>query len=121
MADDTDEHVHCFPIRSGRPIRPEESLAVAVLENAVGTLKRYAVADGRAGRRVFAEVDEWFACDDTDHPFTFVSICDVLGLDVSYVRSGLRQLRESGQDALRTEPRVLRLTGRRRPEERAAL
>jgi hypothetical protein len=110
MPDDADEHVHCFPTRSGRKMRPEEGLAIAVLEDAVRTLQRYAVADDRAARLLVAEVDEWFACNDTDHPFTFVSICDVLALNVAYVRSGLRHWRESRQVTLRTEPRVLHLT-----------
>jgi uncharacterized protein YjbJ (UPF0337 family) len=107
MPDDAYEHVHCFPIRSGRPLRPEEGLAVAVLEDAFKTLRRYAVTDDRAARRLVAEVDRWFFCNDTDHPFTFVSICDVLALDVAYVRSGLRRLLESRHVTLRTEPRVL--------------
>src|SRR5690349_20412392 len=50
MLDDADEHVHCFPIRSGRPLRPEEGLAIAVLEDAVRTLQRYAGVDDRAAR-----------------------------------------------------------------------
>jgi hypothetical protein len=120
MPDDADEHVHCFLTRSGRKMRPEESLAIAVLEDAVRTLQRYAVADDHAARLLVTEVDQWFASNETDHPFTFVSICDVLALDAGYVRSGLRGWRESQQVALRTEPRVLHLTGRRRPEERAA-
>ena len=118
MLDDAYEHVHCFPIRSGHPLRPEEGLALAVLEDAVRTLQRYAVADNRAGRMLVAEVDAWFACNDTDHPFAFVCICDVLGLDVAYVRSGLRDWRESQLVALRTEPGVLHFTGHRRPRER---
>jgi len=107
MPDDADEHVHCFPSRWGRKMRPEEGLAVAVLEDAVRTLQRYAVADDRAARILVAEVDEWFARNDTSHPFTFVSICDVLALDVAYMRSGLRHWRESRQVALPTELRTL--------------
>ena len=103
MPDDAYEHVHSFPIRSGRPLQPEAGLAIAVLRNAFHTLQRYAVANDRAGRRLVAEVDEWFACNDTDHPFAFVSICEVLALDVAYMRSGLRHWRESQQVVLRTE------------------
>ena len=104
MPDDADEHVHCFPIGSDRRMRPEEALAVAVLEDAVRTLQRYAGADDPDARMRLAEVDEWFACDDTTHPFTFVSICDVLAMDVAYVRSGLRHWRESPPSRLRAAP-----------------
>jgi hypothetical protein len=115
MPDDADEHVHCFPSRWGRKVRPEERLAIAVLEDAFRTLQRYAAAENRAGRRLVADVEEWFACDDTSHPFTFVAICDALALDVSYVRSGLRQWRESRRAVLQTEARVLHLIDQRRP------
>ena len=120
MPDDADEHVHCFPIRSGRKMRPEEGLAIAVFEDALRTLQRHTLSDDRAALILVAEVDEWFACNDTDHPFTFVSICDVLALDVAYVRSGLRRWRERQQAMIPTKPRVLHLTGRRRPKERVA-
>jgi hypothetical protein len=120
MRGDADEHLHSFPISSDRPRRPEELLAVAVLEDALWTLQRYAVADDPAARMLVAEVDRWFACNGTDHPFTFVSICDALALDVAYVRSGLRQWREIRRVALPTEPRVLHFTGPQRPEERVA-
>lgn len=119
MGDAGDQHVRWFASRSGHPVRSAESVAVAVFEDAVGILMRYVAADDRAGRTAFAEVDEWFASDSTDHPFSFVSICDALALDVADVRSGLRQRLESRRVALRTEPRILRLTGRWRPEERA--
>jgi hypothetical protein len=120
MFDDADEHVHCFPNRSGRKIRPEEVLAIAVIRDALHTLERYALAENRAARKLVAEVEGWFACNDADHPFAFVSICDALGLEVAYVRSGLRHWRESRHIPLRTEQRVLPLTGRRRPGKRIA-
>ena len=109
MLDRADEHalpLLCYPGRSGDPLRPEEGLVVAVLEHAVGIFQRYALAPDRAGHRLFAEIDAWFASDDTDYPFAFVSICDVLGLDPAYVRSGLRQWRESRQPGLHAVSRL---------------
>jgi hypothetical protein len=85
----------CYSGGWGDPLRPDERLIVAVLEHAVGLFQRYALAPDRGGRLLFADIDAWFATDDIDYPFAFVSICDVLGLDVAYVRSGLRQWRES--------------------------
>jgi hypothetical protein len=81
--------------RWGDPLRPEERLVVAVLEHAVGIFQRYALASDRGGRLIFADINAWFASNDIHYPFAFVAICDVLGLDVAYVRSGLRQWRES--------------------------
>jgi len=77
----------------GARIQPEKRLQVAVLADAVLTFQRWAgVADPRA-RRLFAEVDAWFASDDTDGPFTFITICDSLSFDPAYIRRGLRDWR----------------------------
>ena len=77
----------------GARIQPEKRLQVAVLADAVLTFQRWAgVADPRA-RRLFAEVDGWFASDDTDGPFTFIAICDSLSFDPAYIRRGLRDWR----------------------------
>jgi hypothetical protein len=94
-------------------VRPQEGLLVAVLEQAVGIFQRYALASDGADRLLFADIDAWFASDDTTYPFAFVSICDVLGLDVAYVRSGLRQWRESQQEALGAKPYLSRFPFRR--------
>ena len=77
----------------GARIQPEKRLQVAVLADAVLTFHRWAgVAHPRA-RRLFAEVDGWFASDDADGPFTFITICDSLGFDPTYIRRGLSQWR----------------------------
>jgi len=116
MLDGADRHalpLFCYPGRWSDPLRPQEGLLVAVLEQAVGIFQRYALAPDGADRLLFANIDAWFASDDTDYPFAFVSICDVLGLDVAYVRSGLRQWRESQQEALGGKPYVSRFPFRR--------
>ena len=110
MLDRANKHalpLFCYSGRWSDPLGQDERLLVAVLEQAVGIFQRHAVApDG--DRLVFADIDAWFASDDTDYPFAFVSICDVLGLDVAYVRSGLRQWRESQLEALGTKPYLSR-------------
>src|SRR5713101_5298159 len=75
----------------GARIQPEKRLQVAVLADAVLTFHRCA-GDERA-RRLFAEVVAWFASDDADGPFTFITICDSLGFVPAYIRRGLRQWR----------------------------
>ena len=102
----------CYSSTSGDPLRREEGLLVAVLEHAVGIFQRYALAPDRGGRRLFADIDAWFASNDSDYRFAFVSICNVLGLDVAYVRSGLRLWRESRREALRGKPCISRLAFR---------
>ena len=77
----------------GARIQPEKRLQVAVLADAVLTFHRWA-GDGRArARRLFAEVETWFASDDTDGSFTFITICHSLNFDPDYIRGGLRDWR----------------------------
>ena len=72
-------------------LQPEKRLMLAVLEDGVGTFQKYAGVTGRRARRLFAEAEEWFASNDAEWPFTFVSICQSLGLEPEYIRRGLRK------------------------------
>jgi hypothetical protein len=74
--------------------QPERRLMLAVLEEAVSTFQRNAAVSIRAGRRELANVEAWFASDDTEWPYAFVNICHTLGLDVSALRSGLRRWKD---------------------------
>src|SRR6266849_1040895 len=69
---------------------PAKRLMVTVLERALGEYETSAARTDWQGRRQFAEVEAWFASDDTSWPFSFVAICEALGLDVPSVRAGLR-------------------------------
>jgi hypothetical protein len=70
---------------------PEKRLLLAVLEEAVGTYQRYVSAPrlDRRNRAVLGDVEAWFASEDSRHLYSFVAICDALGLDATHVRSGL--------------------------------
>ena len=70
---------------------PEKRLLLAVLEEAVGTYQRYFMATDRRSRTVFDDVEAWFASEDSVWLYSFVAICDAIGLDPTYVRSGLGQ------------------------------
>src|SRR5262245_64484929 len=73
---------------------PEKRLLLAVLEEAVVTFQRYATDQGRRGRRLFREAEEWLGAEEIAWPCSFRNICDVLGLDPGYVRQGLRRWRD---------------------------
>jgi hypothetical protein len=77
----------------------ERRLLLAVLEDAIRTYQRYAFANDRRGAAQWAHVEEWFASEDSDWTFSFVAICDILELDASYLRRGLRRFRESDEGA----------------------
>jgi hypothetical protein len=77
----------------GARLQPEKHLQLAVLADAVATHARTAMETTSYARQLFAEVDEWFACDVAAGPFSFIGICDSLGIEPGYVRRGLRRLR----------------------------
>jgi hypothetical protein len=75
-------------------LQPEKRLLLAVLEDAVAAFQRHTLGRTRRAERLFAEVEAWFASDANDWPFAFVNVCHALGLDVHYMRAGLRRWRE---------------------------
>jgi hypothetical protein len=70
-------------------LTPEQKLMLAVLESAVHDFKRYRRAEGRRGRRLFSEVQEWLTSQEETGMFSFVGICHALGMDPDYIRKGL--------------------------------
>lgn len=74
--------------------QPECQLLWAVLEHAVEEYRKYASATSRRGKRLFREAEAWLMQDDPTWLCSFVSICNVLGLDPDYLRTGLRRWRE---------------------------
>jgi hypothetical protein len=63
------------------PAEPEKALMFAVLAEAVDTYQRFAFSDSPRGRLLFREKPE--------SVFAFRSICEVFGLDPSFLRRGL--------------------------------
>ena len=49
----------------------------------------YADAEDDEGRRVFREVERWFASADADDPRGFLAVCATLGLDPERIRRTL--------------------------------
>lgn len=81
--------------RSQTSLQPEKRLMVAVLEDAVETLRRHGAARDHRGHRLFLETSTWFASNDATEHFSFLNICHALDLEPSYLRAGLRRLRQA--------------------------
>jgi hypothetical protein len=100
-------------VRHDSSLCPEKRLMLAVLEEAVGDYQRCLDATGNEARRQFKDAAEWFACEDTEWPYSFLNICNALGLEASYVRAGLARWGETQRArAARGEP-VIRIQLRR--------
>lgn len=65
----------------------ERRLMLAVLEDAIRTVL-LAQRSGVSRKRLLREL-AWLRSSNVSEPFAFESICDVLGLDASYLRSRL--------------------------------
>jgi len=75
----------------GAALQPEKRLMLAALEDAVATFQRFATTTGRAAERQFAEARTWLFDDDLTWPFSFVNVCNALGLEPAYLRGGLER------------------------------
>ena len=69
---------------------PEQRLMIAVLQDAIDCVDKYRGATDSDGRRLFAEAAQWVLADESEWPYSFECICDVLGLDANAVRYRLR-------------------------------
>lgn len=69
-------------------------LVQAILREAIRTYQKFALKKGNRAARLFREVDEWFSAEDRQWFFSFVNVCDVLGLEPTYIRTGLKLWRE---------------------------
>ena len=65
----------------------EKRLMLAVLADAVDILLKGDGRDARS-RRLLLETAQWISADD-DGPFSFVNVCETLGLNPSCLRHGL--------------------------------
>src|SRR5918993_1840747 len=65
-------------------------LVQAILREAIRTYQKYAVKKGTRASRLFRDVNEWFSSDDRRWFFSFVNVCDTLGLEPTYIRTGLK-------------------------------
>ena len=72
-----------------RAITPERALALAVMWEAVLDLDRYRFAQRRRQQRLYWEAYEWVTSDRRDWPFSFVNLCDAIGLAAGPVRKRL--------------------------------
>jgi len=78
----------------------ERRLMVAILEDAVDVYRKQAGARDRKRRQLFEDAEAWIESSDTSWIFSFENICDVLAIDASYVRKGLRAWKTRAGGAL---------------------
>ncbi|MBM4262394.1 MAG: hypothetical protein FJ145_13315 [Deltaproteobacteria bacterium] len=71
---------------------PEKRLMAALLEDAVTCLTFNQPRYSRRQQKEFAAAHAWVnAQEDGDWVFSFVNVCETLGMDPSYLRGGLNE------------------------------
>ncbi len=68
---------------------PELRLMAAVLGDAVRCYRHNVNGTRPRARRIFSETLAWFAAEQPEEPFSFVTICALLGIDPECFRAGL--------------------------------
>ncbi len=88
--------------RDDSVMRPVKRLMMAVLEDALRCFQNNAVTRNGARKRLFSEAEEWLCNDDSDGPFSFNTVCETLGIEPRYLRSGLLRWREEQLSGIAT-------------------
>ncbi|HXG50446.1 MAG TPA: hypothetical protein VNN77_03450 [candidate division Zixibacteria bacterium] len=76
-------------------LQPEKVLMLAVLRDAVDCFQSHLRATQPKRAALHRDAEAWIFDDDRSHLFSFVNICDVLGLDAAYLRQGLKRWKRS--------------------------
>jgi hypothetical protein len=69
-------------------IQPEKKLMFAVLLDAVESFQKYSACGAKHSRQAEA-TENWIFKDNHDWAFSFINICDAVGINPQYLRAGL--------------------------------
>jgi hypothetical protein len=72
----------------------EYVLVEAILREAIREYQKFAGQQGRRSVRLFREVHQWFLADDPEWDFSFINVCQILNLEPTYIRTGLKMWRD---------------------------
>jgi hypothetical protein len=75
---------------------PQVALAKGVLLQARQDLRRFRAARDGIGREMYADACRWAASDDSWWPYSFLNVCEVLGLSREVLRRELLAGTQSG-------------------------
>ena len=68
---------------------PEKPLAKGVLRQAAKDLRLFHAAQDRVGRAIYMDAYTWVLSGDTSWPYSFINVCQVLGLSFETTRTEL--------------------------------
>jgi hypothetical protein len=71
------------------PPTPEKGLAIGVLKQAAYDLRRYRTATKAADRELYLDAHSWVTAYDSSWPYSFMNVCELLGVCPEMVRPDL--------------------------------
>jgi hypothetical protein len=71
------------------PPTPEKGLAVGVLKQAAYDLRRYRTTTKAGDRELYLDAHSWVTAYDSSWPYSFMNVCELLGLCPEMVRADL--------------------------------
>lgn len=86
--------------------QPERRLMLAVLEDAIQTVMRYAGDRRVRQQKLVREVDRWIDVRNEDDVFAFANVCAVLDLDANVMRKGIRRMMARLEEGRQTRSRL---------------
>ena len=105
MSDSTEAERYLDTFRRSEYVEPEKALIAAILEDAIHQYHKNRHTRDAAGKEQFREAEEWIMHKGNGWIFTFVNVCEFLGLDPEYLRRGLREREGSGSKLEKRERR----------------
>ncbi len=68
------------------PTEPEKALAAGVLRQAASDLRRFHQSEDAVGREMHSDARSWFNSNDRDWPYSFLNVCELLGISAEDIR-----------------------------------
>ncbi len=91
-----------YALRGGRCFSGEQRLMLAILADAINIFQGCHCSGQATKSRLFREAEEWIFGSDDRWPFSFVNVCEALGIEPQALRKRLRALEEEIRSGVRS-------------------
>ena len=100
----------------------ERRLMFAILQDALECFQKKLDAHDNRSQQLGTDAEEWFSSDDRSWLFSFVNVCETLGIDPGFLRRGLFAWKEAQEQQRSQAQTTAQETAARHPgRKRGAL
>ena len=71
---------------SDKATQLERALAAGILRQAASDLRRFRESEDAVGREMYWDARSWFVSNDTEWPYSFLNVCELLGVSPEDIR-----------------------------------